>query len=91
MGAIYQNTVNNNYPLRGSKFNSFDGGLCVPQFLTGGWIDKEIMEKDRTSVTSSTYMFANDWAPVRAIYLSIPSRLLLLNKYFTLYRQSWKW
>lgn len=94
-GAIYQNTVNNNYPLRGSKFNSFDGGLRVPQFITGGWINQEIKEKDRTSVTSSTYMFVNDWAPVRVFlihYLSaiVPTTKQILCLADTLGNGRWK-
>ena len=61
-GAIYLNTANNNFPLRGSKFNAFEGGIRVPQFLSGGWIEKNLPKGQ--NFKSSTYVFALDWAPV---------------------------
>jgi hypothetical protein len=60
-GAIYWNLANNNYALRGAKFATFEGGLCVSQFLLGGWLDKNL-PKDRNHC-SNTYMYDHDWAP----------------------------
>lgn len=61
-GAIYASTASNNYPLRGSKFSSFDGGTRVPQFLTGGWLDQN-MPLSTNNHRSETFMFPQDWAP----------------------------
>ena len=60
-GAIYTNSANNNYPLRGSKLSSFEGGLRVSQFLSGGWIDKHAPKRETN--LSDTYVVVNDWAP----------------------------
>eukprot|EP00804_Cyclotella_cryptica_P015892 CCRYP_006381-RA/>CCRYP_006381-RA protein AED:0.26 eAED:0.26 QI:16/1/1/1/1/1/6/269/500 len=60
-GAIYLNTANNNFPLRGSKFNAFEGGIRVPQFLSGGWIENSLPKGQ--NFKSNTYVFALDWAP----------------------------
>lgn len=62
-GATYTNTANNNFPLRGAKFGAFEGGLRVPQFLSGGWIDQAQNIPSSRSFNSSTYMFVLDWAP----------------------------
>ena len=63
-GAIYLNTANNNFPLRGSKLNAFEGGIRVPQFLSGGWIENNRPKGHH--IASGTYVFAHDWAPVSA-------------------------
>eukprot|EP00804_Cyclotella_cryptica_P015881 CCRYP_006376-RD/>CCRYP_006376-RD protein AED:0.06 eAED:0.06 QI:1179/1/1/1/1/0.87/8/411/600 len=60
-GAVYMNTANNNFPLRGSKFNAFEGGIRVPQFLSGGWIENSLPKGQ--NFKSNTYVFALDWAP----------------------------
>mmetsp|Transcript_13040 Transcript_13040/g.28578 ORF Transcript_13040/g.28578 Transcript_13040/m.28578 type:complete len:795 (-) Transcript_13040:62-2446(-) len=60
-GAIYTNTANNNYPLRGAKFGPFEGGTRVAQFLTGGWIDKHLPVYH--SHLSETFVFPHDWSP----------------------------
>ena len=60
-GAIYTGTVNNNYPLRASKFTAFEGGVRVPQFISGGWIDCNLPQnKDRKS---ETFVFPIDIGP----------------------------
>ena len=61
-GAIYLNTANNNFPLRGSKLNAFEGGIRVPQFLSGGWIENN--RPRGQNLKSGTYVFVHDWAPV---------------------------
>jgi arylsulfatase B/arylsulfatase I/J len=60
-GCIYGNCVNNNYPLRASKFSPFEGGIRVPQFLTGGWIERQLPENRLRK--SGTYFFPHDIAP----------------------------
>lgn len=32
----------NNYPLRGGKYNYFEGGIKVPTFVSGGFLDKSL-------------------------------------------------
>ncbi|KAL7538921.1 hypothetical protein ACHAWF_006245 [Thalassiosira exigua] len=63
-GAINTNSANNNFPLRGAKFTAFEGGLRVPQFLTGGWINENVRSSGPAQRwVSSTYVFVNDWGP----------------------------
>lgn len=76
-GAIYINTANNNYPLRGMKFAPFEGGLRVPQFLTGGWIDKHTPRSRRT--LSDTYTYMLDWAPTLLEMAGFDSVTLMLG------------
>lgn len=61
-GAINQGTVNNNYPMRGQKFEAFEGGVHVPQFMTGGWLEKNLPENTLPAV-SDTYIFTMDIGP----------------------------
>lgn len=61
-GAIYSNSANNNYPLRGAKLSAFEGGTRVPQFLTGGWLNQQGLELGNEA-TSDTFVVVNDWAP----------------------------
>lgn len=76
-GAIYVNSANNNYSLRGAKLSSFEGGLRVAQFLTGGWIDLHT-DPNRQSI-SDTYVVANDWAPTLLAMAGGNSSFLLGN------------
>ena len=59
-GAIYAGTANNNYPLRGGKFNHFDGGQRVNAFFSGGWVRTALEEKSLTPFVSDTVMAIND-------------------------------
>ena len=59
-GAIYAGTANNNYPLRGGKFNNFDGGQRVNAFFTGGWVGKALEKYRLKPFTSDTVMAIND-------------------------------
>lgn len=74
-GAIYSATQNNNYPLRGAKFNLFEGAIRVVQFLSGGFVEKQLEtweeSKQATGTdlsydaergwSTDTYMFVHDW------------------------------
>lgn len=64
-GAILKDSVNNNFPLRGAKFSMFEGGIRVPQFFAGGWIENQLGDAGCKEVpaTSDTYFFPNDIAP----------------------------
>lgn len=62
-GAIYMNSANNNFPLRGSKLSAFEGGIRVPQFLAGGWLKQQNPNIGSHPMTSNTFVIANDWAP----------------------------
>jgi arylsulfatase I/J len=37
-GAVYEPGAGNNHPLRGAKYNDFDGGVRVNAFLSGGFV-----------------------------------------------------
>eukprot|EP00322_Chrysochromulina_rotalis_P022631 CAMPEP_0115845690 /NCGR_PEP_ID=MMETSP0287-20121206/9485_1 /TAXON_ID=412157 /ORGANISM="Chrysochromulina rotalis, Strain UIO044" /LENGTH=644 /DNA_ID=CAMNT_0003299477 /DNA_START=71 /DNA_END=2005 /DNA_ORIENTATION=- len=37
-GPIYEPGSGNNYPLRGGKYNDFQGGVNANAFLSGGWL-----------------------------------------------------
>lgn len=59
-GAIFPQSINNNFPLRGGKRSIFDGGYRVVQFLAGGWFNQDQAEQGRKS---DTFVFINDLAP----------------------------
>ena len=59
-GAIYAGSANNNYPLRGGKFNNFDGGQRVNAFFTGGWVGLALKKYRMKPFTSHTVMAIND-------------------------------
>lgn len=61
-GAINQGTVNNNYPMRGQKFAAFEGGVHVPQFMTGGWLEQNLPPATLPTV-SDTFIFTMDIGP----------------------------
>jgi Sulfatase len=67
-GAVYIETANNNYPLRSSKFSKLEGGVRVPQFISGGWIDKQFPPSASAAAPSraaksDTFVFVPDVAP----------------------------
>ncbi|CAJ1398023.1 unnamed protein product [Effrenium voratum] len=59
-GAIYAGTANNNFPLRGGKFNNFDGGQRVNALFSGGWIEGALNHYDLKAFYSETVMAMND-------------------------------
>ena len=59
-GAIYAGTANNNFPLRGGKFNNFEGGQRVNAFFSGGWVEAALAAKSLSPFTSETVMAIND-------------------------------
>lgn len=59
-GAIYAGTANNNYPLRGGKFNNFEGGQRVNAFFSGGWVESALKHKSLSPFHSDTVMAIND-------------------------------
>ena len=59
-GAIYAGTANNNFPLRGGKFNNFEGGQRVNAFFSGGWVEAALAAKKLSPFTSETVMAIND-------------------------------
>jgi len=59
-GAIYSGTANNNYPLRGGKFNNFEGGQRVNALFGGGWVMRELKENKLRPFTSKTVMSIAD-------------------------------
>lgn len=61
-GAIYAGTANNNYPLRGGKFNNFEGGQRVNALWAGGWVGKQLDKYRLSPFTSDTVMSINDLA-----------------------------
>ena len=61
-GAIYAGTANNNYPLRGGKFNNFEGGQRVNALFAGGWVGAELDKHRLSPFTSNTVMSINDLA-----------------------------
>ncbi|CAE7610667.1 ARSB [Symbiodinium natans] len=59
-GAIYAGTANNNYPLRGGKFNNFEGGQRVNALFSGGWVTETLQKYHVQPFTSNTVMSIND-------------------------------
>ena len=55
-------TANNNYPLRGGKFNNFEGGQSVNALFAGGWVGAKPDKNRLSPFTSDTMMSINDLA-----------------------------
>jgi Sulfatase len=60
-GPIISAAAANNYPSRSAKFSPFEGGTRVVQFMTGGWLEKNLPAN--RLYKSNTFIFPSDIAP----------------------------
>merc|ERR1740121_2807159 len=51
-GPLYEPAAANNYPLRGGKFNDFEGGVRVNSFVSGGFIPAARQGTTHTGIVS---------------------------------------